>query len=106
MISDTKLNDTYPVDQFVVEGFSKPFRTDRNKNGGGILLFACEDILTRLISIKKAPIEIFFNELNLRRKKWIKNCSYNHHKNNISSNLEVISRTNFTFGGEFQCGCK
>ena len=83
MISETKLDDTFPVDQFVLEGFSKPFRTDRNKNGGDILLFACEDILARLISIEKAHIESFFNEVNLRKKKWIINCSYNHHKNNI-----------------------
>ena len=48
MISETKLGDTFPVDQFVLEGFSKPFRIDGNKNGktrwssmgwGGMLLF-------------------------------------------------------------------
>ena len=48
MISETKLDDTLPVDQFVLEGFSKPFRIDGNKNGktrwssmgwGGALLF-------------------------------------------------------------------
>ena len=39
MISETKLDDTFPVDQFVLEGFSKPFRVDRNKNGGCI--FSC-----------------------------------------------------------------
>ena len=51
-ISKTKLDDIFPVDQFVLEGFSKPFRIDRNKNGGGILLFVCEDIPARLISIE------------------------------------------------------
>ena len=33
MISETKLDDTFRVDQFVLEGFSKPFRVGRNKNG-------------------------------------------------------------------------
>ena len=44
MISETKLDGTFPVDQFVFEGFRKPFRIDRNKNGNGILLFVREDI--------------------------------------------------------------
>ena len=57
------------------------------------MLFVREDIPARPISIEKAPIEIFFIELNLRRKNWIVNCSYNPHKNNISSHLEVISGT-------------
>ena len=36
MISGTKLDDTSPVDQFVLEGFSKPFRVYHNKNEGCI----------------------------------------------------------------------
>ena len=36
MISDTKLDDTFRVDQFVLKGFSKPFRVGHNKNGGCI----------------------------------------------------------------------
>ena len=59
MISETKLEDTFPEDQFVVEGFSKHFRIDCNKNEGGILLLAREDIPARLISIEKTPIESF-----------------------------------------------
>ena len=90
MISETKLDDTFPVDQFVLEGFSKPFRVDRNKNGGGILLFVREDIPARLISMEKAHIESVFMELNLRKKNWIVNVSHNPYKNSISSHLEVI----------------
>ena len=59
MITETKLDDTFPADQFVLEGFSKPFRIDHSKNGGGILLFVRDDIPARLISIEKAPIERF-----------------------------------------------
>ena len=65
MISERKLDDTFPVDQFVLEVFSKPFKIDRNKNGDGILLFGHEHIPARFISIEKAPIESFFI-LNLR----------------------------------------
>ena len=30
MISETKLDDSFPLQQFVIEGFSSPFRLDRN----------------------------------------------------------------------------
>ena len=56
MIYETKLDDTFLVDQFVIEGFSKTLRIDRNKNGGDILLFVRKDIPPRLVSIEKAPI--------------------------------------------------
>ena len=93
MISETKLDDTFLVDQFVLEGFNKPFRIDRNKNRGDILLFVREDIPARLISIEKAPIESFFIELNLSKKNWIADFSYNPYKSNKSSHLEFIRRT-------------
>ena len=63
MIWETELDDTFRVDEFVLEGFSKPFRIDRNKNGGGILLFVREDIPARRISIEKAlkafPLKLY-----------------------------------------------
>ena len=40
MISETKLDDTFRVDQFVLEGFSKPFRVGQNKNGGCISFYS------------------------------------------------------------------
>ena len=36
MISETKLDDAFSVDQFVLECFSKPSRVDYNKNRGCI----------------------------------------------------------------------
>ena len=39
MITETKLDDSFPVSQFEIDGFSTPFRLDRNKNGGDILLY-------------------------------------------------------------------
>ena len=39
MITETKLDDSFQVSQFEIDGFSTPFRLNRNKNGGGILLY-------------------------------------------------------------------
>ena len=39
MVSETKLDDSFPEGQFLIDGFHSPFRFDRNKNGGGIMLY-------------------------------------------------------------------
>ena len=65
MISKTKFNWSIPKGQFHLHGFSEPKRLDRN--GGGILVFICEDIPSKLIG-SKMEIEGFFFELNLREK--------------------------------------
>ena len=75
MISETKLDESFPDGQFTVKGYSKPFRLDRNKNGGGIMLYVREDIPARLISVEKSPIEAMFIEINLRNRKWLFCCS-------------------------------
>ena len=38
MTSKTKVDDTFPDGQFFLDGFGTPFRLDRNRNGGGIML--------------------------------------------------------------------
>ena len=39
LLSETKLNDSFPTAQFSLNGFCKPYRLDRSSNGGGILLY-------------------------------------------------------------------
>ena len=35
-VSEKKIDDTFPESQFLIEGFSKPFRLDHTAKGGGI----------------------------------------------------------------------
>ena len=67
MISETKLDPSFPAGQFHIRGFSEPYRFDRNGNGGGILLYICEDIPSKLI-LTKMTIEGFFVEINQKKK--------------------------------------
>ena len=69
MVSETKLNCSIPNAQFIIEGYTPPFRCDRNSNGEGILPFAREDIPAKIInkSLSK-DFEEFFVEFNLREK--------------------------------------
>ena len=77
MVSESKLNESFPIGQFITEGFGVPYRVDRNGKGGGVMLFAREDKSSNLVSIENYPPEGFFVKENLRKKKWLLNCSYN-----------------------------
>ena len=44
LISETKLNRSYPAGQFLIKGYSTPFRLDVNQKGGGLLFNVREDI--------------------------------------------------------------
>ena len=39
MVSETKLDTTFPTNQFFIQGYSTVYRMDRNDKGGGIMLF-------------------------------------------------------------------
>ena len=91
MISETKLDPSFPTGQFHIHGFSEPYRFDRNSSGGGILLYIREDIPSKLI-LTKMTIEGFFVEINLRKKRWLLCCSYNPKKPLISEHLNEIGK--------------
>ena len=67
MISETKLDSTFPSSQFIIEGYAAPKRFDRNGRVGGIILYILEDIPARLLkpSLRK-DFKVFYVELNLR----------------------------------------
>ena len=54
MVSETKIDDTFPESQFLIEGFSTPYRLDRTAKGGGILLYRRQDIPSKLNISKKS----------------------------------------------------
>ena len=37
IVTETKLDSTFPTSQFVIFGYSEPYRFDRNRNGRGVL---------------------------------------------------------------------
>ena len=69
VIEETKLNETFPEKAFMIPGYKKPFRKDRNSYGGGILVFIREDIPSREAPIIEgfSDLEGIFVEINLRK---------------------------------------
>ena len=73
MITETKLDGTFPLGQFYVEVFNMPYRLDRNRNGGGVIIYVREDIPSKTLEKHKLPqdVEDMFVELNFRKIKWL-----------------------------------
>ena len=93
MISETKLDESFPTNQFMINGFSAPFRLDLNDKGGGIILYIREDIPSRLVSTESSQVEGFFVDVNLlNKKKWLLCCSYNPKKDLITQHLYALSK--------------
>ena len=38
VFGETKLDDSYPMAQLLIDGFGNPIRLDRNAYGGGLLI--------------------------------------------------------------------
>ena len=90
LISETKIDSSFPTAQFNMNGFTT-YRRDRNINGGGIILFVREDIASSLLKIDTS-IEALYVEINVRKKKWLIGCSYNPQKSLIAKHLTEIGK--------------
>ena len=77
VISETKLNESFPVGRFRIPGYTSLFRLDRDQQGGGIMVFIKEDIPVNFLSADTKPIESLYIELNFHERKWLLSCSYN-----------------------------
>ena len=97
LVSETKVDPSFPSSQSPIKCFSVPFRLDRNSSGGGIMLFVKEETPSKLLSQYKpnSSVENIFIEINLRSKKWLLSCScnpnftlLNNHIRNITGGLD------------------
>ena len=93
LISETKLDDTFPLHQFMIDGYSEPIRLDRNCYGGGLIFFIRDDLPCKVLphSLPK-DVEGIFIELTLRKTKWLLMWGYNPQKNIISYFLSHVSK--------------
>ena len=86
LLSETKIDENFPLEQFLISGFAKSLRLDRNSRGGGIMLFNRDNIPFRLLKPGNPPCntEASFIEINLRKKTWLLLCGYNPGKSLIN----------------------
>ena len=61
LISETKIDNKFPVSQFCVPGYSVPFRLDCTRNRRGIIFYVKENIPCRMLSKFTFEKELDFN---------------------------------------------
>ena len=63
------LDSTFLVSLFNIDGYSKPYRLNRNRNGGGTIIYVRADIPIRILTKHnfKYDIKGLFIELKFRK---------------------------------------
>ena len=113
LFSETKIDDSFPTSQFLISGFSSPFRRDRNACGGGLLFYVRSDIpVKQLFCDLCDDIECIIIKISLYSRKWLIYGIYNPNKALISNHLDKLSRSinkyspsydNIIVLGDFNC---
>ena len=98
---ETKIDDSYPMAQLLIDGFRKPFRQDRNSYVGGLLIYVRSDIPCKQINKHEFSdnIEGIFVEINFRKSKWLLLGTYHppsqddkFYFNNIGHALDIYTQ--------------
>ena len=65
VITETKKDSTFPLHQCSIQGYSTPYWSDRNRNGGDVFIYVREGIPSRELKIHNTPkdIESFLSKL-------------------------------------------
>ena len=69
LISESKLDDSFPEGQFIIDGYHALFRFDLHGNGGGLLLYVREDIPAKVLHSDFPATESFYAEIMLHKKR-------------------------------------
>ena len=93
VITESKLDHSFPVNQFLMDGYSPPFRLDRDSTGGGIIIYVREDIPCRELRGHQIPnnLESIFLEINHKKYKWLLFGGYNPNKDNIINFVNYVT---------------
>ena len=78
IVTETKLDNSFPKAQFCIDRFSIPYRLTRNRNGRGLMIYVRDDIPSKMLTKDNLPEdnEAAFIELNSRKCKWLLCATY------------------------------
>ena len=104
VIEETKLDETFPEKAFMIPGYKKPFRKDRNSYGGGILVFIRVDIPSREAPIIEgfSDLEGIFVEINLRKSKWLLFATYKPPSLSKENYFSQVNKALDAYGSKFE----
>ena len=61
VVSETKLDDSFPESQFKIPGYSPLFRLDRDQSGGGVMVFAVRTLRPKFYLTRINPLKLFLS---------------------------------------------
>ena len=102
VVGETKLDLSFPSSQFHIDGYSQPYRRDRDRNGGGVIIFIREDLPSKQLFKHTChdDIEVLIIEINLRKTKFLlmggyrpPSQSHNYFFDAINNVLDVYTGT-------------
>ena len=98
IVGETKLDESFTENQFIINGFKKPYRLDRNRNGGGVMIYVREDIPSKELKKHKFSknIEAIIVEINLRKNKFLLVGTYHSkHQDYGTSDIDYFEQIGF-----------
>ena len=104
VIQETKLDETFPERAFMIPGYKKPFRKDRNSHGGGIMVFIRDDIPSREVPQIQgfSDLEGMFVEINLRKSKWLLFATYKPPSFSKDNYFSLVNKALDAYGSKFE----
>ena len=76
VLAETKLDESHPSSEFYMEGYRKPFRKDKTRHSGGLLIYVNEDIPSRELNHHTCPNDI--QHIVILKSKKTKMACYRH----------------------------
>ena len=73
LISEIKFDESFPNQQFKINGY-KMFQRDRDRFGGGLIFFASEQIPSKVLSLESIPMDIeliLLEEFTVKNRWWL-----------------------------------
>ena len=69
LVTETKLDDSFPKAQFCIDGFYIPYRLDRNRNEGDLMIYVRDNTPSKMLTKHNLSenIEAAFIELSFRK---------------------------------------
>ena len=103
LISESKLDSTFPNAQFKITDF-KIFRYDRNGFGGGLLLYVNDKIPSKFLDkhSTSTDIELIAVEFHQNKRKWLSLCIYKPSNQNDLVFVEAISAITNEYSAQYE----
>jgi len=93
-LAETKLDSSFPKSNFLISGYSTPYRIDINSKSGGLLVYIKDNIPSKLLNDITIPIglQIIPFEINLRKSKWLIISIYRPPSTNVEFFIDNLNR--------------